>query len=301
VKTSIASSQYTLTASDLELLLALVRGGTLAEAAARLGADASTIFRGVQRIEKSLGQRLFERTRQGYLASDATLEIARHAERIEAELEAARAAAQGTDAQVTGRVRLTTTDSVMRGLVLPCLPALAAKHPQLQLELRSGNELASLTRRDADLALRATPKPPDHLVGRHFGAIRFVACAARAMPAARRRKPLAEHDWIAPDEAMPEHPSVRWRRKHLPKLAPRHLVDGIVAVADAVVAGLGVGIVPLFMLEIEPRLVALSDPLEGCESQLWLLAHPESRHLRRIAAVYQHLAQAIQLPDKLRR
>src|SRR5687768_14906714 len=110
MKSSIAKPQYTLMASDLELLLALVRGGTLAEAATRLGADASTVFRGVQRIEKSLGQRLFERTRQGYLASDATLEIARHAERIEAELEAARAAAQGKNSEVTGRVRLTTTD-----------------------------------------------------------------------------------------------------------------------------------------------------------------------------------------------
>jgi hypothetical protein len=57
-----------------------------------------------------------------------------------------------------------------------------------------------------------------------------------------------------------------------------------------------VGIVPLFMLDSEPQLVAVSEPLEGCESQLWLLAHPESRHLRRIAAVYQHFAQNIRLP-----
>ncbi|MDB5871142.1 MAG: LysR family transcriptional regulator [Ramlibacter sp.] len=296
MKSSIAKSQYAMTASDLELLLAVVRGGTLAEAAARLAADASTVFRGVQRIEKSLGQRLFERTRQGYLASDAMLEIARHAERIEAELEAARSAAHGGNSEVTGRVRLTTTDSVLRGLVLPCLPALAAQHPLLQLELRSANELASLTRRDADLALRATPKAPDHLIGRHLGQIRFVVCAGRSLPVARRRRPLDEQDWIAPDEAMPEHPSVRWRRKHSPKLAPRHLVDGIVAVVDAIKAGLGVGIVPLFMLKCEPQLVALSPPLQGCESELWLLAHPESRHLRRIAAVYRHFAENVHLP-----
>src|SRR5512140_3897630 len=145
----IAKSQYAVTAPDLEVLLALVRGGTLAEAAARLGADASTVFRSVQRIEGSLGQRLFERTRQGYLPSDAMLELARHAERIESELESARAALHGQHDAVTGRVRLTTTDSVLRGLVLPCLPALATPHPQLQLELRSTNELMSLTKRDA--------------------------------------------------------------------------------------------------------------------------------------------------------
>ena len=95
---------------------------------------------------------------------------------------------------------------------------------------------------------------------------------------------------------MPEHPSVRWRLKHLPHVTPRHLVDGIVGVVDAIKAGLGAGVVPLFMLAGEPHLHALSDPLEGCESQLWLLAHPESRHLRRIAAVYQHLAHGIHLP-----
>jgi DNA-binding transcriptional LysR family regulator len=292
----IAKTQYALTAPDLEVLLALARGGTLAEAAARLGADASTVFRSVQRIEKNLGQRLFERSRRGYLPSEAMQEIAVHAERIEAELEAARGAVLRPGDEVSGLVRLTTVDAVLRGVVLPCLPALAARHPLLQLELRATNELMSLTRRDADIALRATlpGKAPSHLVGRRLGAIEFVVCAARSMPAARRKRPVAQQDWIAPDEAMPEHPSVRWRRKALPKVVPRHLTDSITG--DAVRAGLGVGAVPRFMLDVEPQLVALGGTLEGCASELWLLAHPESRHLRRIAAVYQHFAQHIKLP-----
>ncbi len=294
MKSSIAAPQYDLTAPDLQAVLALVRGGTLAQAAQRLGSDPSTVFRTLQRLEKALGQRLFERTRSGYLPVETTLEIARHAERIEAELEAARAAASGSTAQASGRVRLTTTDSVLRGLVLPCLPALAREHPLLQLELRATNELVSLSRRDADIALRATPKPPEHLVGRPLGRVRFAVCGLRTRGRAR---PLDEQDWIAPDEGMPEHPTVRWRRRHLPKLTPRHLVDGIVGVVDGIKAGLGVGAVPLFMLQAEPELKALSEPLDGCESVLWLLAHPESRHLRRIAVVYQHLGDAIRLPD----
>ena len=300
MKSSIAKTQYALTAADLEVLLALARGGTLAEAAARLQADASTVFRAVQRVEKNLGQRLFERSRSGYLATDAMLEIARHAERIESELEAARVVAAGSQGELSGRVRITTTDSVLRGLVLPALAPLAREHPRLQLEVTSTNELMSLTRRDADIALRATAKPPEHLVGRHLGAIRFVICAARALPATQRRREFEDLPWVAPDDAMPEHPTVRWRRKSWPKLAPSLFVDGIVGVVDALKAGLGIGIVPLFMLDGERDLVALSRPLEGCESQLWLLAHPESRHLRRIAAVYQHFAANVRLPDKLK-
>jgi DNA-binding transcriptional LysR family regulator len=300
MKSSIASVQYQFSAADLEVLLALARGGTLAEAAARLRADASTVFRTVQRVEKHLGQRLFERTRGGYLPSDTMLEIAAHAERIESELEAARAAAAGSQRELAGRVRITTTDSVLRALLLPALQPLAAQHPRLQIEVTSTNELMSLTRRDADLALRATTRPPpDHLIGRDLGTIRFAICGARSLAARQRRREFDALPWIAPDEGMPEHPSVRWRRKHWPKLAPALLVDGIVGVADAVECGLGVGIVPLFMLARVRGLVALSKPLEGCESQLWLLAHPESRHLRRISAAWQHLAQAVRLPDKL--
>ncbi|TFZ01751.1 LysR family transcriptional regulator [Ramlibacter humi] len=295
MKTSIANPQYDLTAADLQVVLALVRGGTLAQAAQRSASDPSTVFRNLQRLEKQLGRRLFERTRQGYLPTEAASEVARHAERIEAELEAARAAASGSSAPVSGRVRLTTTDSVLRGVVLPCLPALAREHPLLQLELRATNELMSLTRRDADIALRATPKPPEHLVGRQVGTIHFVVCGPKGR-GTRKARPLAELDWVAPDDSMPEHPSVRWRRRHLPKVTPRHLVDGINGVVDGIQAGLGVGIVPLFMLDVAPQLQPLSDPLEGCESLLWLLAHPESRHLRRIAAVYQHLGEAIRLP-----
>lgn len=293
-KAAIASTQYAPSATELAMLLALVRGGTLAAAAQRLGADASTVFRGVQRVEKLLGQRLFERSRQGYVPTARMQQLAHHAERIEAELEAAAAVVLGPEADVCGLVRLTTTDSVLRGLVMPALSGLARAHPQLQLELHAGNELMSLTRRDADLAVRAAPKPPDHLIGRHLGTIRFVPCTLRC--AGRQKNLTLEvEDWIAPDDAMPEHPSVRWRRKHLPRVVPRHKVDGIVGVVDAIKAGLGVGVVPVFMLAQEPTLRPLAEPLEGCESQLWLLAHPELRHIRRIAVVFQHLAETIVL------
>ncbi|WP_431097170.1 LysR family transcriptional regulator [Polaromonas aquatica] len=301
MKTSIAKTQYNLTASDLEILLAMVRGMTLGEAARRLGADASTVFRSVQRIEKNLGQRLFERSRLGYLPTEPMLGLVPHAERVEAELEAVRASMQRPHEGVSGLVRLTTTDAVLRGLVLPSIKPLLVQHPLLQLDMRTGNELVSLSRRDADLALRATRKPPDHLVGRKLGTVRFVLCGSKAQAKAVSSKKislpdaLAKSDWIAPDESLPEHPSVLWRRKQLPKVTPRHYADGIVAVMDAIKAGLGIGIVPRFMLAGEPGLVPLGDTLVDCESDLWLLAHAESRHLRRISVVYDHFANSIRL------
>src|ERR1700712_926114 len=116
-----AKMQYRLTTADLETLLAVVRGGTLAAAGERLGVDSSTVFRNLQRIERGIGQTLFERTRSGYLAGDTALELARHAERLESEMEAARSLLQVTPEQVSGQVRITTTDTILHGLVAPVL------------------------------------------------------------------------------------------------------------------------------------------------------------------------------------
>lgn len=293
-----ASVQSTpLGAPELAVLLALVRSGTLAGAGTLLGVDGSTVFRTVQRAEKALGQRLFERSRAGYRATELGLRLAQHAEAIEAELDAARSAARSEVGAVGGTVRLTLTDTVLNGLVLPVLGPLMARHPHLRFEARVANELANLTQREADIALRATSKPPPHLVGRELGPIRVALYAARPRGRAKARDiDAAAAPWLAVDEALPEHPSVRWRRRHLPQVAPRILLNSIQSVLEGIVAGIGIGIVPIFLAQRRADdVVALTGPLDEAETSLWMLTHPESRHLRRISTVAAHLAQTIVL------
>lgn len=293
----IATTQYRLGAGDLELTLALARGGSLAAAGERLGVDASTVFRGLQRIERGLGRPLFERTRSGYLATELALQLAQHAEQMEIALEAARSSVQAAPAQISGTVRVTTTDTVLHGLIAPALKGLRKEHPLLNYELHTGNELASLTRRDADIAVRATKRPPQHLVGKHLGPIRVALYAAkRGGIRTFADVEAGRADWIAPDDALPEHPSVVWRKRHFPKVAPRYRVSSILSVLELTAQGLGVGIVPLFLVDGRADVVRLTEPLDECETELWLLTHPESRHLRRVGTVYSHLAQAIDMP-----
>ena len=293
----IAKTQYRMTPGDLEVTLALVRGGTLATAGERLGIDASTVFRSLQRIERGLGRALFERTRSGYLANELATELAEHAEHMEVALEAARSSAEAAPAQVSGTVRITTTDTVLHGLVAPALRSLRAVHPLLSYELHTGNELASLTRRDADIAVRATKRPPQHLVGKHIGPIRVALYAAKKGGVRKFADVEAgKSDWIAPDDALPEHPSVVWRKRHFPKATPRYRVTSILSVLELVAMGLGVGIAPLFLADGRNDVVRLTEPLDECETELWLLTHPESRHLRRVGTVYSHLAKTMNMP-----
>jgi len=292
----IASTQYSITASDLEVLLALARGRTLAVAGERLRVDASTVFRTLRRLERNLGRRLFERTRGGYTPTELATQLAGHAEEMEVVLESARSSVESAPTQVSGSVRITTTDTILHGLVAPALLSLRETHPLLSFELHTGNELASLTRRDADIAVRATKRPPQHLVGRSVGAIRVALYGANRRDAPTRADVKSGRvDWIGVDDALPEHPSVIWRKRHFPKTAPRYRVGSILSVLELVALGVGVGVVPLFLAAKRSDLVRLSDPLEEAETELWLLTHPESRHLRRVAATYGHLAQTLKL------
>lgn len=288
--------QYQINALDLEFVLALVRGGTLAAAGERLGVDASTVFRAVQRLERGLGQRLFERSRLGYAPSELAQQLAGHAEQLELNLEAARSAAQQGPRQAAGTVRISTTDTLLHGLVAPALKTLHSEHPLLDFELHAGNELASLSRRDADIAVRATRRPPAHLVGRALGPIRVALYAAKKGPVKDYDAVLAgQAAWIAPDDALPEHPSVLWRKKHFPKLTASYRVNSIQSVAELVAQGLGVGLLPVFLAAQRSDLRQLTEVIDECQTELWLLTHTESRHLVRVSTVYSHLAQAIRL------
>jgi DNA-binding transcriptional LysR family regulator len=291
-----ARVQYQISPADLGTVLALVRAGSLAGAAERLGVDASTAFRALQRLERGLGETLFERRRSGLAPTERALALAGHGEQIEALMEAARGGAPKAATGAAGTVRITTTDTLLHGLVVPALAELAPRHPHLAFELHTGNELVSLTRRDADIALRATQRPPPHLVGKLIGPVHVALYAPRkGGPRAYDETQAASWDWVAPDDGLPDHPSVRWRRKRFPKLVPRYRTGSVLSVAELVAMGAGVGLLPLFLGERRRDLLRLTEPIDECTSELWLLAHPEVRHLRRVSTVYAHLAQHVVL------
>lgn len=286
---------YQLSAGDLEIVLTLTRANTLAQAAERLGCDSSTVFRSLQRIERGMQQRLFARSRTGYLPTELALSLVEHAEQIESQVEAARSVAQTPSTDVAGTVRISTTDTLLRGLVVPALRPLEARHPQLVFELHASNEPTSLSRRDADIAVRSTRRPPADLVGKRIGAIQVALFAARRSGIRFEEVEQGRVRWICPDEALPDHPSVVWRRKHFPKAAVHYKVNSFLSVLDLVALGLGVGMLPVFLARGHAGVLQISEPIEACQTDLWLLTHRESRQLRRVSTVFRHLGTALAL------
>ncbi|MCY1499257.1 HTH-type transcriptional regulator ArgP [compost metagenome] len=292
----IAVTQYRIDHTDLALVLALVRGGTLARAADLLRVDVSTVFRSLRRLEQALGSVLFEKSRAGYLPNMAARLLAQQAELAEKALEAARLALEQGSEAVSGTLRLTCTDAVLHGLLLPALARFMPAYPALELELTTSNDFANLSRRDADVALRLTTAPPGHLVGRCLGPVPYVLCAAQDYLARYPERDPAQMAWIAPDDFLPNHPSVVWRRQRYPEAQPAYRCNSTLSVAQLVGAGLGVAVLPAFLVKAEAGLQVLESDLPGCASALWLLTRPDCRALRSVTTLFEELGKHIRLP-----
>ncbi|MGZ9705203.1 LysR family transcriptional regulator [Pseudomonas sp. GNP013] len=286
-----AATHYQIDYTDLSLILALVRGGSLARAAALLRVDVSTVFRAVRRLEAALGQTLFEKSRAGYLPTGLASNLAQQAERAEQALEAARIGVEQGGEVISGTVRLTCTDSVLQSLLLPALAQFMPAYPALTLELSTSNDFANLSRRDADIALRLTRTPPQHLVGRNLGSVAYRVCASAEYARRHAGRALAELDWIAPDDFLPDHPTVAWRREHLPGVRLSYRCNSMLSVTELVRAGLGVAALPDFLLDAQ--LQPLGPALAGHDTALWLLTRPDCRALRSVVTLFEQLAQHV--------
>ncbi len=286
-------THYQIDYPDLSLILALVRGGSLARAAALLRVDVSTVFRAVRRLEAALGQTLFEKSRVGYLPTSLARDLAQQAERAEQALVAARIGVEQGGEVISGLVRLTCTDSVLQGLLLPALAQFMPGYPALVLELSTSNDFANLSRRDADIALRLTRTPPEHLVGRCLGTVAYQVCASPAYARQHAGRELAELAWIAPDDFMPDHPTVAWRREQLPGVRPSYRCNSMLSVTELVRAGMGVAALPDFLLD--EGLQPLGPALAGYDTALWLLTRPDCRALRSVVTLFDELGRSVRM------
>lgn len=150
---------------DLRIVLAVFREGTLSGAARRLGVTHSTVFGRLGAIEEQMGARLFERFRDGYVPTPAGETAAAAAARLEDQVLTLERRLSGQDLKPSGIVRITTTDT-LGTILMRHLPAMRAVHPEIQFEIAISNAMANLTRREAEIAIRPTPEPPEILVGR---------------------------------------------------------------------------------------------------------------------------------------
>jgi DNA-binding transcriptional LysR family regulator len=283
---------------DLRYFLSVDRAGSIAAAAKYLGTNHSTVLRRIASLEKQLGARLFERLPTGYAMTTAGEQLRVRLDGVAERIEGAQRELAGLDTRPSGTLRLTTTDTLVHGLLMPHLAAFRRAHPEVRLELVVNNEFLSLTKREADVAIRPTNKPPESLVGRKVGRIRTALYGARSRSRDQRRKP-EDLDWVLPDESLAHLAQAKWAAKHVPPERVTVTCDSLLGIADAVAAGLGVGFLPTFLANRRAELVQLAEPDDALDTGLWVLTHTDLRQVPRVRLFMDFVHERLRAASEL--
>jgi len=283
----------TLAWDDLRLVLAIADAGTLSGAGRRLGLSHATLFRRLNGVEERLGVRLFDRARSGYSATLAGEEIAETARHVERRVQDVERRVVGRDLKPSGTVRVTTLDSLLIGFLAPVFAGFQAVHGGISLEVAISNQLFSLSKREADVAIRPTLAPDETLVGRKIGTLAFAVYGLRDLACGRAHGSGFAGPWIGPDEAMVYPDLVAWMRQQGVDDRCRYRVDSVLGMYAAVGAGQGVAVLPCYLGDPDPSLVRLSEPVVEMATDLWILTHPDLRTSARVRALTGFVADAV--------
>lgn len=275
---------------DARVFLAIARMGTLTRAAKLLGLGVATMTRRLDRLEAALGVNLFSRHQSGYYLTDDGTALMDRAEALEQAGQAFGTAAMN---QVAGTVRLATAENLANPLVIPALGSLLQAHPDLTLELVTGSHIINLHRRDADLAVRMIKPTDGNVTLRRIGTLGFGLYGSPSYLAGRASKSsssLLESDqligWV---ETSSHLPSAQWINRALAGRPARLLTSTLASQYAAATAGIGLAVLPHFLVR-ESELQCVIPEL-GVDQTIWLVAHSDLIHSRRIRVVADFLIE----------
>jgi DNA-binding transcriptional LysR family regulator len=286
----------TLAWDDFKLVRLIAEAKGLAGAAERLGVNHSTVFRRLGQLEEALGTKLFERHRTGYALTPAGEEMAVLAGRMDEDVAGFARKLAGQALSPAGELRVTTNDTLLVHLLTPLFARFSGQCPDVRLDIVLSNQALNLSKRDADVAIRATDNPPETLVGRRAATIAWALYGRAAdfpVPDGVDLVSLYERPWVALGDNLAFLKVARFVRDHVAPERIVYKVNTVLGLTEAVEAGIGIGPLPCFIADARPALVRLSPPNADFSTGLWLLTHPDLRHSARVRVFLDFLAAEI--------
>ncbi|MEO0324290.1 MAG: LysR family transcriptional regulator [Myxococcota bacterium] len=267
---------------DLRYVLAVSRHGTLLGAARALRVNATTVSRRLKALEAGAGAAIFEKLKHGVVLTPAGEEMVRVAESIEELAHGLDARVRGLDGRLEGTLRIASADMIFL-LWADDLARFHARYPGIELELLSSYAMVSLTRREADVAVRVASEAPGHLVGRRELEVAYAVYGSRELIArVGEDAPYGAFPWLSWDLRVGRGTD-DFVHRSAPGARIVTRVDTVPVMLAGLRAGLGLTILPCLVGDRAPELRRIGDyAVSG--THLWLLTHPELRRTARVRA-----------------
>ena len=266
---------------DLHVMLEIMRHGSLSGAARSLGVTQPTVGRRLAAIEAKYKAQLVQKTPSGFVPTALGTSLFELAQSMEANALAAERKIIGGDATLDGTVRITTVDTLAARIVVPALAQLNRLHPRIGFELLPVTRSLSLSRREADIALRVAPFENHEIVARKVGCIALAFYAAKDSPYADGRT----DNVITLREDQAHLPEAQAIEQCFPEAHVVFRTNSRDAIYGAVVAGAGIGILPRYRADTDERLVRIDPGRPDIRRDLYLGVHSDMRRMPRIRAV----------------
>jgi DNA-binding transcriptional LysR family regulator len=272
---------------DLRHFAALAQEGSLSAAARRLRVDHATVARRVAALEAALALKLVDRRARSYGLTADGLRVAELAKPIEDQAHAVERRAQAARPGPVGQVTVSAPPNIANTLIAPRLGALRRDHPGITLTLICEKRAVSLSRREADLAVRLSRPAEASLVARRIGILDFALYAA---PAYLREHPSEAYEFIAYDPGTGELPQDRWL-KTIAGARPIILrISDIEGHRAAARGGAGIAVLPRYIGDADPGLRRLAIDAAPMKRDVWLVVHRDMRKAPLVRTVMDFLA-----------
>lgn len=264
---------------DMRFFLAVARAGSFSEAAQQLGVTHSTVSRRIAALEQRHGVRLLERHQHGCEVTAAGAAVIESLEAMEVAGMRASRVLMGRDTRLEGPLNLTMPHDIFDHLLAEPLAGFARDYPGIELSLHVGKGLRNLANREADMAVRITPAPPEYLVGRRVCRIQHGFYARRdRLPELTGAQQTPVVLWTD-GKALPD-----WAPAHFPRPRVALRVDDLLSMYRAVAAGYGIARMPCFLPDAlgDPQVVRLPLAQPPSDWGVWVLHHVDLRQTARI-------------------
>jgi DNA-binding transcriptional LysR family regulator len=285
--------------NEPQLVLAVQRASSLTGAAKALGIDHSTAFRRLNALEARLGVRLFERLPGGaYQATPAGERMAAAAGRMEEEALAIDRDIAGRDHRLSGRLRVTSSETLAYRKLTGHLATFRQTHPGIVVELVIDNRVLNLSRREADIALRPMRPKEGDLWGRKLADVAWTvygaaSCLARG-GAISSPNDLGRHALVGWEETAGGIMAADWLNRMAPDDAFVYRTNSLVNQFTAAKAGIGLALLPCYLGDEDKGLVrALSDPVPDLVGELWLVTHADLKRTARVRAFFDIVGEGL--------
>jgi DNA-binding transcriptional LysR family regulator len=292
---------------SLTLLVEILDAGNLSAAARRLKMSRANVSYHLNQLERSVGAQLVRRTTRRAEPTEIGLRLYQHGVAIQTELLAAKESVTTLGQGLQGRVRLSVPSGYGQLVMAGWLIDFKRQYPGIVLDVVFENRIEDLLRDEVDIAIRVIPEPPQNLVAREMGPVRYVACASSDYAAKHplpvqldelQGAPVVTAAVIGRQLRVSAYQG-ETRREVI--LEPTLISENFLFLRQAILAGLGIGLVPDYVVQEDVRRGEVVTTLDDWRlsifgTQMFMLYMPNRQHTRAIRTFIDFILERVRVP-----